>query len=34
MENYLSNQKRNKLSENRIKKFVLEILLGMDYLHE
>ena len=34
LQNFIDNQKGFKISENRVKRFALEILLGIDFLHE
>lgn len=34
LEIYINNQKRSRISEGRIRRFAIEILLGIDYLHE
>jgi serine/threonine protein kinase len=34
LETFIINQLRSRISEGRIRRFAIEILLGIDYLHE
>jgi len=33
LDSYIQNQKGNPISETRIKKFIIEILLAIEYMH-
>ena len=33
LDQYLKNQKGNAISEKRIKKFIIELILAVDYMH-
>lgn len=34
LDSYLKNQKKQQLSDTRVKKFILEMLLAVEYLHQ